>query len=296
MTSPRTVHLIDASPYVFRAWYSLPDSIADARGRPANAVFGFATFLLKYRREQAPTHLALAFDESLTDCFRRDLYPDYKGSREPAPPELLAQFESCREVAAALGGAAYACKGYEADDLIGTLCHQLTRRGHRAVVVSSDKDLMQLVGPKVRFLDAARSKTLGPGEVRQKLGVWPDQVAELLGLAGDSVDDIPGVPGVGNKTAAALLRRFPDIDELYEGLDRVPRLSLRGAASVARRLEEHRELAFLSRELATISRDAPVKASLRELRLRRPDPEVVGELFGRLGFEGLGRRALSEGG
>ena len=101
---------------------------------------------------------------------------------------------------------------------------------------------------------------------------------------------------MGNKTAAALLRRFSDIDELYEGLDRVPRLRLRGAASVARRLEEHRELAFLSRELATISRDAPVKASLRELRLRRPDPEVVGELFGRLGFEGLGRRALSEGG
>lgn len=284
MPEPVTVHLVDASPYIFRAFFSLPDSIADGEGRPVNAVYGFAGFLIKLVETDEPTHLGLAFDRSLTTSFRNELYPEYKSGRELPPPELEAQIDLCYELGRAFGAAVYIDERYEADDLIAALVADLVSDGHGAVIVTSDKDLAQLVTGRVALWDFARDERYGPAEVERKLGVRPEQVADFLGLAGDPVDSIPGVPGVGKKTAAALLAAFDDLESLYEGLDRVPELQIRGAKSLAARLAEHREVAFLSKRLATVAPEAPAEADLEELAYRGADPALLDPLFERLGF------------
>lgn len=278
------VHLVDASPYIFRAYFSLPETMTDPAGRPVNAVYGFKEFLLQLAKTEQPTHLGVAFDESLTRSFRNEIYPAYKAQRELPPAELEAQLKDCQEVAAALGAAVFVSRRYEADDLIGTLVHELAAKGHGAVVVTSDKDLAQLVSDDVTLLDFARHIRYGPAEVEEKFGVRPDQIADFLALAGDAVDNIPGVKGVGKKTATALLRAFGDLDALYARLDEVADLSLRGAASVGRKLAEQRDQAFLSRRLTVVAVDAPAAADLEELRYTGADPALAGPLFGRLGF------------
>ena len=290
MVEPRTVHLIDASPYIFRAFFAVPNTLFAPDGSPINAVHGFGAFLLRYIGEQNPTHMGVAFDESLTTSFRNEIYPDYKAQRELPPRDLEAQQQACLDVASALGAATYVSDRYEADDLIGTLCHQLVRDAHSVVVVSSDKDLTQLVGPRVEFMDFARERTYGEREVLDKFGVRPEQVADFLGLAGDSVDNIPGVPGVGPKSAAALLGAFADLDAIYADLPRVAELEVRGARSLAKKLEASRESAMLSRELARLALDAPVRARLADLELRGARAEVVGPLFERLGIHSLASR------
>jgi len=293
VTPPVTVYLIDASPYIFRAYFSLPASLRSPGGEPVGAVYGFAAFLAKLVEAEAPTHLGVAFDQSLTTSFRNEIYPAYKARRELPPPELEAQLEACYELAAALGAATSIDERYEADDLIGTLCRGLVGAGHGAVVVTSDKDLAQLVGERVGLYDFARGVRYGAAEVREKFGVSPQQIPDLLGLAGDSVDNIPGVPGVGAKTAAALLGHFGSLDVLFARLDEVERLPLRGARSLASKLAASRELAFLSRRLATIATDAPVEADLDELEFRGPDPARLEPLLTRLGFSGLRDRLLA---
>ncbi len=283
-----TVHLVDASPYVFRAYFSLPDSIKTPAGQPINAAYGFASFLIKLIADERPSHLAVAFDESLTTSFRNDLYPAYKAQRELPPAELEAQLGACRELAGALGAATFADPIYEADDILATLVARALAGGHRAVVVSGDKDLAQLVGERVELFDFAREERLGPAEVEARFGCRPEQVADLLALQGDPVDNIPGVPGVGKKTACALLTTFGGLDDLYARLDEVPELPLRGAAALAARLAEHRDLAFLSRRLATVVRDMPLDGALAggfdALAFRGADPALVDPLFARLGF------------
>lgn len=269
---------------MFRAYYSVPSSMKAPDGSPMNAAYGFAGMLLRYLDEELPTHVALAFDESLTTSFRNDVYPAYKSSREVAPPDLDAQIRACKEIGEAFGIPVYADLQYEADDIIGTFVHQLRRKGHGCVVVTNDKDLGQLVGPDVEMYDFAKGERYGAEGVRAKLGVEPGQVADYLGLAGDSVDDIPGVPGVGAKTAVALLEAFPSLDALYDDLDAVAELSIRGARTLGAKLEAGRELAFLSRELATISIEAPVRADLRSFAWRGAQRELVDPLFERLGF------------
>lgn len=259
-----TVHLIDASPYIFRAWFSLPE-MEDPSGRPVSAVRGFADFLVRYLLEHGPTHVASTHDESLTTSFRNDLYPDYKAQRDLPPPELEAQLKGCQEIARGLGIPTFADARYEADDLIATLLQPLVAAGQHGVVVTSDKDLAQLVGPTVEMFDYARDLRYGPEEVVEKFGVTPEQIPDFLGLAGDAVDNIPGVRGVGAKTASALLGHFADLDELYGALDRVAEVPIRGARTLGAKLEASREEAFLSRELATVAVDAPAEATLDEL-------------------------------
>lgn len=290
MGSPATVHLVDASPYIFRAYYSLPSSITSPAGEPVNAVYGFASFLLKLLDEEEPTHLALAFDGSLTTSFRNELYAEYKAQRDLPPPELEAQLADCRRVAEALGAPTFIDDRYEADDLLGTLAHQQVEAGHRAVVVTSDKDLAQLVGPRVTLYDFARGERYGPEGVRERFGVPPEQVRDYLALAGDSVDNIPGVKGVGPKSAVALLAAFGDLETLYERLDEVEGLSIRGARSLAGKLRGGREPAFLSQRLATVVTAAPLSADLDELAYRGADREAVSTLFERLGFGTIRQR------
>jgi 5'-3' exonuclease len=285
-----TAYLVDASPYIFRSFFSLPPTITDPDGRSVAAVHGFAAFLIKLIQDEAPTHLAIAFDASLTTSFRNQLYPAYKAQRELPPPELEAQLDDCRELAASLGAATFIDHRYEADDLIGTLCHGLTAAGHQVVVVSSDKDLCQLVGDRVVFFDFARGERYGPERVRRKFGVRPQQIPDFLGLAGDPVDNIPGIRGIGKKTAAALLAEFADLEAIYESLARVAELPLRGGRSLAARLAAGRREAFLSRRLATLADDAPATAEIDRLAFPGADRRQVERLFARLGFQSLIQR------
>lgn len=287
MSSPVTVHLVDASPYVFRAFHALPDSIRDPEGRPVNAVYGFGGFLIKLVETEEPTHLAVAFDRSLTTSFRNELYPEYKAGRELPPPELEAQLDDCMELAGAFGAAVFVDERYEADDLIAALVEQLTAGGHGAVIVTSDKDLAQLVTDRVGLFDFARDERLGPEEVVEKLGVRPEQVPDLLGLAGDPVDSIPGLPGVGRKTAAALLGAFGDLETAYERLEEVPELPIRGARSLAEKLAERRDEVLLWKRLATTAAEAPARAGPEDLAYRGADRVAVERLCDRLGFGGL---------
>lgn len=278
------VHLIDASPYIFRAYFSIPSSMTGPDGKPVNAVYGFTNFLIRFIKDEEPTHLGVAFDESLTTSFRNELYPAYKAQRELPPAALEAQLKACRAVADAFGAVTWADDRYEADDLIGTACAILRGKGHAVCVVTSDKDLAQLVDEECELLDYAKDERYGPAEVLAKFGVRPDQLVDFLALAGDSVDNIPGVKGVGPKTAVALLSEFGDLDSLYASLDRIAELSLRGARTLGAKLERERDSAFLSRELATIARDAPARTDLRELRLAGASREAVEPLFETLGF------------
>lgn len=287
-----TVHLVDASPYIFRAYFSLPTSMTNPAGAPVNAVYGFLSFLLKLIEQEEVSHLGLAFDESLNTSFRNEIYPEYKAQRELPPAELEAQLGWCQALGEALGAATYAAERYEADDLVGTLCRQLTKAGHTVVVVSSDKDLTQLVGEQVTFLDFAKGERYGPSEVPEKMGVRAEQVADFLGLAGDSVDNIPGVRGVGPKTAAALLAAFPSLEQIYQRLDEVATLPIRGAKSLPTKLAQHEAIARLSKRLATLAFDAPATADLAALSLRGADPAKVDPLFEELGFAGIRQRIV----
>ncbi len=292
-----TACLVDASPYVFRAFFSLPDSLRDKSGNPMGAVYGFASFLLKLIAEQRPSHLAVAFDRSLNSSFRNQFYPAYKAQRDLPPADLERQLVLCEEVAAALGAATFADDLYEADDLIGTLCDRLlpdrvARAELDVLVVSTDKDLAQLVrdaappnaAGNIALLEPGKGTLFRAAEVRQVFGVRPEQVPDLLGLAGDPVDNIPGVAGIGRKTAAALLELFADLDDLYGRLDAVLDAGLRGAKGLHQRLAGGREVAFLSRRLATIARDAPVAAGPGDLLYRGADRARVEALFEELGF------------
>lgn len=260
-----TLYLIDASCYVFRAYYSLSPDIVDGDGRCANAVLGFGLFLCELLERRSPSHVAICFDECLGSGFRHQLYPAYKAQRPEAPADLKHQFARCRELVGALGIAHFGSASHEADDLIGTLAQRTRAPGLNVVYVSADKDLAQLVQGHDRLWDPPRRRWLDAQGVHAQMGVHPWQVVDFLALAGDPVDNIPGVPGIGAKTAARLLGARRSLEGIYADLDAVLGLGLRGAARVRRLLGEHRDQAWLSRKLAAIDCAAPLTAELDEL-------------------------------
>ncbi len=285
MARKPVVHLIDGSVYIFRAYYSLPDMPAPD-GTPTHAAYGFANSLLKYMADKRPTHLAVAFDYSM-DTFRNEIEPDYKANRDETPDDLEPQFDLCVHVSRALGISTFEAKGFEADDVIATLAAQLARKGAKVVVVSTDKDLAQIVREDGRVVmhDLARDETRDAGGVREKFGVGPAQIPDYLALMGDSVDNLAGVPGVGPKTAAAALRAFGRIEKIPSDPGKWSEVPVRGAARAAASIDEHRERALRTRELATVRRDVPgVKAELRGLAYSGADREGVEILFGDLGW------------
>ena len=282
-----TVYLVDASPYIFRAYYSLPATIRDPNGVKVGAVYGFASFLLKLIADEKVTHLGVAFDRNLNGSFRNRFYPAYKEQRQAPPADLVAQIDPCLEVASVLGAATFIDDEYEADDLIAALTARLTAAGHKAVVVSSDKDLAQLVSDRVTLYDFGKGERYTPGEVHAKFGVRPDQITDLLALAGDPVDNIPGVKGIGRKSAAELLEIYGHVEDLYGQLDEVRFAKLRAAKSLYFRLAEGQDSALLSKLLATAAMDAPVEAGLDDLAYEGAHAERVDELFTRLGFKGI---------
>ena len=285
------LYLIDALPYVFRAFFAIRE-MRSPEGQPVNAIYGFTTFLLQLLRRAPLTHIGIAFDESLTSSFRNAFFPAYKANRELPPPELDWQLDRCQAVARVLGLQVFVDQQYEADDLIGTLARQATTQGLEVVVVSNDKDLMQLVTPHVTFYDAAKDRRLDVAGVVAHLGVRPEQIPDLLGLQGDAVDNIPGVKGVGAKTAVALLQTFPHLEALYADLTRVETLPLRHAKMLSQRLAIGRESAFLSKRLATIALDAPVVCDPNALSYRGRMTTEVTALFENLGFRRLAQQSM----
>ena len=265
-------HLIDGSLYVFRAWHSMPNEFFDVDGHPINAVHGYTRFLCELLERAQPDHIAVAFDASLTSSFRNAIYPAYKANRELPPPDLERQFVQCRAITEALGIHLMIDHSFEADDLIGSTVWNLRALGWRSVIVSADKDFGQLLGEHDEQWDYARGLRWGPAGVHERLGVHPHQVADYLALCGDAVDNIPGVPGVGAKTAAALLTHFGSLDILLERIDEVGYLRFRGAAACAVKLREHGEKARLYRRLTRIALDAP-GASAVDTLLRKPDAQ-----------------------
>lgn len=280
-----TLYLIDTSIYIFRAWFALPDSITGPDGEPVNAIRGYTDFLLKFLEEAKPVHVAAAFDGSQTESFRKQIYPDYKANREPAPPELKTQLAACKEITQALGIYTATSNTHEADDLIGTLARRFGSNKKQVCILSRDKDLGQLLLNTGDVLwDFAANVCMDSKAIQQKLGVKPELIPDYLGLAGDAVDNIPGVPGVGAKTAAALLAEFGALENVYECLDDILEMNLRGAKRVHALLKAHRQQAMLSRELATIAIDAPVDARLNTLNWQGIQTKPIERLYDQYGF------------
>ncbi|MGC4029413.1 MAG: 5'-3' exonuclease H3TH domain-containing protein [Steroidobacteraceae bacterium] len=284
------IYLVDASVYVFRAYYSLPPEMRDRDGNPVHALYGFARFLSDLVERVRPEYIAVAFDASLASCHRNRIFPAYKANREPAPPDLLLQFERCRAFCAHLGVTWYDSPEYEADDIIGTLAAFMRREGLRCTLVSRDKDLAQLIGPGDVYWDYTGQARYHHSQIEERFGVAPDRYADYLALTGDAVDNIPGVPGVGPKTAAALMKAYATLDELYARLDTVRDLPLRGAARLVERLATHRDAAYLARELTRICCDMPLALTREGLRRRPPDLAGLAQFCDEQGFGLLLRR------
>jgi 5'-3' exonuclease len=278
------LYLVDASVFIFRAYYSVPLELADRDGNPVNAVHGFARFLGDLLERESPARIAVAFDESLEQSYRNEIYPAYKANREPAPVELKRQFGLCREVVRALGIADYGSSRYEADDIIGTLATRARAADVPVTIVSRDKDLTQLIGAHDTYWDAVADVRYGYDDIEQRFGVKPERMADFLALMGDAVDNIPGVPGVGRKTAATLLKHFDTLPGVYDNIAAVPKLKFRGATFVAQSLAEHREAAFMSRQLTGIACDMPLVAAVVDLQPQAPDLAAVEAIYERLGF------------
>lgn len=289
MTASATpLYLVDASIYIFRAWFSIPDSLRGQDGQAVNAAYGFTRFLTELLEKAAPERIVFAFDESLTHSFRNELYPPYKMNRELPPEELKKQFDLCKRLVTAAGIALVAHDRYEADDLIGTLAIAARQRKEDCVIVSADKDLAQLLTQNDQLWDFARNLRYSPPQIVEKFGVETHQIADYLGLCGDAVDNIPGVPGVGAKTAAALLQAFGCVDGVYERLPEIATLSFRGAKTMADKLAPYKEQALLSRELATIVTDAPIDCSVEFTHRQHAEVSALRLLAQEMGDRGAG--------
>ena len=281
------LYLVDASGYIFRAFHALPPLTRKSDGLPIGAVSGFCNMLWKLledlKADDEPTHLACVFDKSAI-TFRNELYDQYKAHRPDPPADLVPQFPLVRDAAIAFGTPALEMTGYEADDLIATYARQAEALGARVSIVSSDKDLMQLVSEKVRLLDTMKDRQIRAPEVEEKFGVRPERVIDVQALCGDSVDNIPGVPGIGIKTAAQLIQEFGSLEALLERTGEIKQPKRRES------LIEHADKARLSKILVTLKTDVPVETPLEALGVTDPDPTTLMSFCERMEFRTLARR------
>ena len=274
------VYLIDGSGYIFRAFHALPPLTRPSDGLPVGAVHGFCAMLWKLlqdaRKGSGPTHLAVIFDAS-EKTFRNEIYKDYKAHRPPAPEELVPQFPLIRDAVKAFNIACIEQNGFEADDLIATYAKQVVAAGGDTTIVSSDKDLMQLIQPGIVMLDTMKNRTIGPDEVRERFGVPPNKVVDVQALAGDSTDNIPGVPGIGVKTAAELINEYGDLETLLARAGEIKQPKRR------ERLTEFAMQARLSLDLVTLKQDVPVTVPVEQLGVRDAEPDDAAGLPARDG-------------
>src|SRR5262245_14809090 len=264
---PKHVYLVDGSGYIFRAFHALPP-MTRSDGTPVNAVFGFTTMVMKLISETDADHIAVIFDAA-RKSFRNEIYKEYKANRTEPPAELVPQFALIREATRAFNLPCIELNGYEADDLIATYARLAKEAGADVTIVSSDNDLMQLINDRVRMLDPIKNKPIGAAEVEEKFGVGPDKVIEVQALAGDSTDNVPGVPGIGVKTAAELIKTFGDLETLLARAGEIKPPKRREA------LQQHAEAARVSRELVKLKHDVPIKEPLESFARREPDREAL---------------------
>jgi len=285
-------YLIDGSGYIFRAYYALPPLSRKSDGLPTGAVSGFCSMLFKLLEEsrsddskQRPTHFAVIFD-SARKTFRNEIYKDYKANRSEPPEDLAPQFEYIRKSVQAFNLPSVELLNYEADDLIATYAKQIVDAGAKATIISSDKDLMQLVSDKVRLYDPVKFKVLGEKEVLEKFGVKPKRVIDVQSLAGDSSDNIPGVPGIGIKTAAELINKYKNLDNLLKKVDEIPQKKRKET------LLKNKDLALLSRQLVTLKEDVPVKDDLNTFVLKEIQKDKLFEFLREMEFNRLLSQAI----
>ena len=285
------LHLIDGSAFIFRAYHALPPLTRKSDGLPIGAVAGFCNMLYKQieanKGADAPTHVAVIFDHS-GKTFRNDMYDKYKANRPPAPEDLRPQFPITRDATRAFNIACIEVENFEADDIIATLANQARDAGGRCTIISSDKDMMQLIGGGVEMLDAMKNKRIGVEGVHEKFGVGPDRVIDVQALAGDSADNVPGAPGIGIKTAALLINEYGDLDTLLARAGEIKQPKRRES------LIENADLIRLSRDLVTLVPDMDLDFTLDSLEMKDPEPEVLMAFLNEMGFSTLTRRVADK--
>src|SRR5579871_4670662 len=280
------VFLVDGSSYIFRAYHALPPINRKSDGLQLNAVFGFCNMLWKLLRDmkdERPTHLAVVFDKS-EKTFRTALYPDYKAHRPEPPDDLRPQFKFIREAVHAFDLPCLEQDGFEADDLIATYVREASEAGATATIVSSDKDLMQLVSDRVIMFDTMKDKKIGRAEVIEKFGVPPDKVIEVQSLIGDSTDNVPGVPGIGVKTAAQLIGEYGDLETLLKRAPEIKQEKRRQA------LIDNADKARLSKKLVTLDDKVKLDVPIGDLAVHEPDYKRLIGFLRAMEFSSLTRR------
>ncbi|MEN4687346.1 DNA polymerase I [Pantoea agglomerans] len=275
--------LVDGSSYLYRAYHAFPP-LTNSAGEPTGAMYGVLNMLKSLLAQYNPSHVAVVFDAK-GKTFRDELFEHYKSHRPPMPDELRAQIEPLHEMVRAMGLPLLAVSGVEADDVIGTLALEAEKKGLSVLISTGDKDMAQLVTPAITLINTMNNTILGPEEVEQKYGVPPALIIDFLAMMGDSSDNIPGVPGVGEKTAQALLQGLGSMQTIYDNLDKVADLGFRGAKTMATKLEQNRDVAFLSYQLATIKTDVELALPCEELTVTEPDTEALQALFSRYEFK-----------
>ncbi|MGK3126706.1 DNA polymerase I [Candidatus Pantoea formicae] len=275
--------LVDGSSYLYRAYHAFPP-LTNSAGEPTGAMYGVLNMLKSLLMQYQPSHVAVVFDAK-GKTFRDELFEHYKSHRPPMPDDLRAQIEPLHEMVKAMGLPLLAVTGVEADDVIGTLALEAEKQGRAVLISTGDKDMAQLVTPGITLINTMNNTVLGPEEVEQKYGVPPSLIIDFLAMMGDSSDNIPGVPGVGEKTAQALLQGLGGMQSIYDNLEKVADLSFRGAKTMAAKLEQNRDVAFLSYQLATIKTDVELELGCEQLTVNEPDVEKLQNLFGRYEFK-----------
>ena len=286
-------YLIDGSGYIFRAYYALPPLTRKSDGLPTGAVSGFCSMLFKLLEDsksnenlQKPTHFAVIFD-SARKTFRNEIYSDYKANRSEAPDDLAPQFEYIRKSVLAFNLPSVELVNYEADDLIATYVDQILKNGAKVTIVSSDKDLMQLYRKDVRIFDPMKNKFISNEDVKNKFGVDPDKVIDVQALAGDSSDNVPGVPGIGVKTAAELINKYGDLETLLKSADEIKQNKRRET------LLNNKDKALISKKLVTLKHDAPIEMKLNDFELKRIDKDKLYKFLREMEFNRLLSSAIS---
>jgi len=286
-------YLVDGSGYIFRAYYALPPLSRKSDGLPTGAVSGFSNMLFKLLEdsrsddsENKPTHFAVIFDSARKN-FRNEIYKDYKANRSDPPDDLAPQFEYIRKAVEAFNVPSIEQLNYEADDLIATYAKQIVKAGAKVTIISSDKDLMQLVSKEIRLFDPMKSKVIGEKEVHEKFGVKPDQVIDVQSLAGDSSDNIPGVPGIGVKTASELINKYKNLENLLEKANEIPQKKRKQT------LLENKETAFISKKLVTLKDDVPVKDKIEDFKIKDIKKDKLYNFLREMEFNRLLSQAIS---
>src|SRR5262249_4497158 len=281
----RELVLVDGSGYVFRAFHALPE-LNNSRGLPVNAIYGFIRMLLKLLKDTRPTHIAVVFDTA-KKTFRDDLFEDYKKNRVATPSDLLKQIPFIHRAVDVFRIKTIMRDGYEADDVIGTLATRAAKQGIDTVIVTSDKDFKQIVSPRITLWDTMGDKRTGVREVKERFGVEPRALIDIQALTGDPIDNVQGIPGVGEKTASTLIQKFGDLDNLYTHLAEVPSCGIRGGAKVAALLKEHRADVELARQLVRIHTDMPLDVTPGSWEWNGSEEQAATELMRDLEFTSM---------